>query len=65
MPTLAAISPCVTNGPRRDSEVVARRVARRAAGAVPAVLAWSGQRIPTGPKVMQSGQLPRPHSGWR
>ena len=36
--------------------------------------AWSGQRIPTGAKTMQSGQIPRPHSehetpvsrsGWR
>ena len=36
--------------------------------------AWSGQRIPTGAKTMQSGQMPRPQSehetpvsrsGWR
>jgi hypothetical protein len=24
--------------------------------------AWSGQRIPTGAKTMQSVQIPRPHS---
>jgi hypothetical protein len=23
---------------------------------------WSGHLIPTGPNVMQSGQIPRPHS---
>ena len=73
-PTLIPISACVTNGPRRDSDAAALRALLRGAATFPPVLAWSGQRIPTGPNVMQSGQIPRPHSvqetyvsrsGWR
>ena len=55
-PTLIAIRPCVTHGPRSDSDVLARRAARLGAACWPPVLAWSGQRMPTGPNVMQSGQ---------
>ena len=62
MPTLIPISAWVTNGPRRETVAAARRAACFGAATRPVVLAWSGQRIPTGPNVMQSGQIPRPHS---
>jgi len=52
----------VTIGPDRESETLVRRAARRGVAVFPAGLAWSGQRMPTGPKVMQSGQIPRPQS---
>jgi hypothetical protein len=63
MPTLTAMSAWVTIGPPADRLLAVRWAARRGEGVVPpAVLAWSGHRIPTGPNVMQSGQIPRPHS---
>ena len=62
MPTLIPISAWVTNGPRRETVAAALRAACFGAGARPVALAWSGQRIPTGPNVMHSGQIPRPHS---
>jgi len=61
-PTLIPISANVTIGPERVSEALVRRTARRGPAVFPAVLAWSGQRMPTGPNVMQSGQIPRPQS---
>ena len=60
MPTLIAISVSVTV-PCRPAELRWRFRTTFCAGPR-ATPAWSGQRIPTGLKVMQSGQMPRPHS---
>ena len=60
MPTLIAISVIVTV-PCRPAELRWRFRTTFFAGPR-ATPAWSGQRIPTGLKVMQSGQMPRPHS---
>ena len=60
MPTLIAIRAVVTMPGLRDvrrCDVLARPAARPRAWPE-----WSGQRIPTGPNVMQSGQIGRPHS---
>jgi len=71
---LIAISVWVTIGPRIVSVRTELRAACPGAETLPPVVAWSGQRMPTGPYVMQSGQIPRPHSehdtyvsrsGWR
>jgi hypothetical protein len=61
---LIAIRVCVTIGPLVPNVRIVLAAARRGAAAVllPPAVAWSGQRIPTGPYVMQSGQMPRPHS---
>ncbi len=61
-PTLIPIRTKVTNGPWADSDALARRAVRFGDATFPPALAWSGQRIPTGPNDMQSGQMPRPHS---
>ena len=71
MPTLIPISAVVTMPGLRAERRWALRTTRAAPLAWPE---WSGHRMPTGPNVMQSGQIPRPHSeqetpvsrsGWR
>ena len=71
MPTLIAISVVVTMPGFR---LVLRCTFWTTRAAPRALPEWSGQRMPTGPKVMQSGQIGRPHSehetpvsrsGWR
>ena len=59
MPTLIAISVVVTMPALRAVRRCTFWTTRRAPCAWPEC---SGQRIPTGPKVMQSGQIGRPHS---
>ncbi len=48
-PTLIPMRVNVTNGPRAERFLEAVRATRRGAATVPPVVAWSGQRIPTGP----------------
>ena len=59
MPTLIAISVFVTMPGLRAERCCTFCTTRRAPCALPEC---SGQRIPTGPNVMQSGQIGRPHS---
>ena len=59
MPTLIAISVVVTMPGLRLVRCWTFWTIRAAPCALPE---WSGQRIPTGPNVMQSGQIGRPHS---
>jgi hypothetical protein len=59
---LIAISTVVIGAPVDDSDPRAWRIVRAGLGRGAPTLAWSGQRMPTGAKTMQSGQMPRPHS---
>ena len=59
MPTLIAINAFVTIPGYRAELRLTFWTMRRAPCACPEC---SGQRIPTGLNVMQSGQMPRPHS---
>ena len=59
MPTLITISVVVTMPGLRAVRRCALVTTRCTPFGLPE---WSGQRIPTGPNVMQSGQIGRPHS---
>jgi hypothetical protein len=59
---LIAIRTVVTGAPVEEIVPRAWRTVLVALGRGAPTLPWSGQRMPTGAKTMQSGQMPRPHS---